>query len=91
MATNKAPTKADFLAALEKKGIKSLEDLIDAVMPEPDETGGYVWDAPDAGFDPADADTGDAAARKNWRGNMDWPDFGRFMMAKMAGLDDYPF
>ena len=42
MATEKAPTKAEFLAALEKKGIKSLEDLIDAVMPEPDETGGYV-------------------------------------------------
>ncbi len=55
MATNKAPTKADFLAALEKKGIRSLEDLIDAVMPEPDETGGHVFrmdvgessDAPD--------------------------------------------
>ena len=43
MATEKAPTKADFLAALNKKGIKSLEDLIDAVMPEPDETGGYVF------------------------------------------------
>ena len=42
MATEKAPTKADFLAALNKKGIKSLEDLIDAVMPEPDETGGYI-------------------------------------------------
>ena len=42
MSTEKAPTKADFLAALNKKGIKSLEDLIDAVMPEPDETGGYV-------------------------------------------------
>ena len=41
MATEKAPTKAEFLAALEKKGIKTLEDLIDAVMPEPDETGGY--------------------------------------------------
>jgi len=42
MADNKTPTKAEFLAALEKKGIKSLEDLIDAVMPEPDETGGYL-------------------------------------------------
>ena len=41
MASEKSPTKAEFLAALEKKGIKSLEDLIDAVMPEPDETGGY--------------------------------------------------
>ena len=41
MATEKAPTKADFLAALEKKGIKNLEDLIDVIMPEPDETGGY--------------------------------------------------
>ena len=41
MATNKAPTKAEFLEALSKKGINSLEDLIEAVMPEPDETGGY--------------------------------------------------
>ena len=41
MASEKSPTKAEFLAALEKKGIKTLEDLIDAVMPEPDETGGY--------------------------------------------------
>ena len=90
MATNKTPTKADFLAALEEKGIKSLEDLIDAVMPEPDETGGYRWE--DAGgFDPADADTGDAAARRKWRGNMDWPEFGALMMTKMAGIDDYPF
>ena len=55
MATNKAPTKAEFLEALSKKGINSLEDLIEAVMPEPDETGGYVFrinagegsDAPD--------------------------------------------
>ena len=49
MASEKAPTKADFLAALEKKGIKSLEDLIDAVMPEPDETGGYLFAQMDMG------------------------------------------
>ena len=48
MATNKAPTKAEFLEALSRKGINSLEDLIEAVMPEPDETGGYiVWDKGD--------------------------------------------
>ena len=89
MATNKAPTKADFLAALEKKGIKSLEDLIDALMPESDETGGYVWE--DAGgFDPADGDIGDAAkiAMRKWRGNTDWAEFGRIMMSKW--LDDIP-
>ena len=43
MATNKAPTKAEYLEALSKKGINSLEELIEAVMPEPDETGGYVF------------------------------------------------
>ena len=43
MATEKAPTKAEFLAALSKNGINSLEDLVDAVMPEADETGGYSY------------------------------------------------
>ena len=42
MATEKAPTKAEFLAALNKKGIKSLEDLVDVLMPETDETGGFI-------------------------------------------------
>lgn len=42
MATGKAPTKAEFLAALNKKGINSLEDLVDRLMPETDETGGYI-------------------------------------------------
>ena len=41
MATEKAPTKAEFLAALSKKGINSLEELVDAIMPETDETGGF--------------------------------------------------
>ena len=39
MATEKAPTKAELLEALSKKGINSLEDLVDAVIPE---TGGFV-------------------------------------------------
>jgi len=92
MATEKPPTKADFLAAMEKKGIKNLEDLIDAVMPEPDETGGYIWDNA-GGFDPADGDEPGVAARNavnRWRGNQDWPDFGRFMFSKMFGLDGIP-
>ena len=38
MATDKAPTKAEFLEALNKKGINNLEELVDALMPE---TGGY--------------------------------------------------
>ncbi len=41
MATEKAPTKAEFLAALSKKGINSLEELVDAIMPEADEAGGF--------------------------------------------------
>ena len=41
MATEKAPTKAEFLEALKEKGINSLEDLVDAIMPE---TGGYADD-----------------------------------------------
>ena len=38
MATEK-PTKAEFLEALRENGINSLEDLLDAVIPE---TGGYA-------------------------------------------------
>ena len=43
MTTGKAPTKEEFLEALKKNGIKSLEDLINAIMPEADETGGFVF------------------------------------------------
>ena len=38
MATEKAPTKAEALEELKKKGINNLEDLVDAIIPE---TGGY--------------------------------------------------
>ena len=41
MATVKAPTKAEFLEALSKNGIKTLEDLVDALLPS--ETGGYLF------------------------------------------------
>ena len=41
MATEKATTKAEFLAALSKKDINNLEELVDAIMPEADETGGF--------------------------------------------------
>ncbi len=43
MATDKGPTKAEFLEALKENGINSLEDLADAIMPEADETGGYMF------------------------------------------------
>ena len=43
MATDKAPSKAEFLAALKENGINSLEDSADAIMPEVDETGGYLF------------------------------------------------
>ena len=33
------PTKEEFLEALKKNGINSLEDLVDAIMPE---TGGFT-------------------------------------------------
>ena len=49
MATEKAPTKAEFLEALKKKGINNLEDLLDAIMPE---TGGFADYRSDGG-DPA--------------------------------------
>ncbi len=40
MATEKPrPTKAEFLEALNKNGINTLEELVDALLPE---TGGYV-------------------------------------------------
>lgn len=64
MATEKAPTKADFLAALEKKGIKSLEDLIDIVMPEPDETGGYAFKMDMGEGSDAAGDSADTASSK---------------------------
>lgn len=38
MATEIALTKEELLEALSKNGINSLEDLVDAIMPE---TGGY--------------------------------------------------
>ena len=41
MATEQKPNKKEFLAALNKNGIKSLEDLADAILPEADETGGF--------------------------------------------------
>ena len=41
MATEKATTKAEFLAALSKKGINNLEELVDVIMPETDDTGGF--------------------------------------------------
>ena len=39
MATDKAPTKAEFMEALKEKGITTLDELLDAIMPE---TAGYV-------------------------------------------------
>jgi len=84
MATNEAPTKADFLAALEKKGIKSLEDLIDAVMPEPDETGGYLLMDMGKGFDPADGDEPGLARRSRF--STDLADFGMAMQIAFSAL-----
>lgn len=43
MATKKSPSKEEFLEALKKNGIKNLEDLINAIMPETDETGGFIF------------------------------------------------
>ena len=42
MATKKAPTKEQILEALRKNGIKNLEELIEALLPN--ETGGYALD-----------------------------------------------
>ncbi len=39
MSTDKAPSKEEFLKALHEKGIETLEDLLDAIMPE---TGGFT-------------------------------------------------
>ena len=38
MATDKLPTKEEFLNALREKGINDLEDFVDVIFPE---TGGY--------------------------------------------------
>ena len=84
MATNQAPTKADLLAAMEKKGIKSLEDLIDAVMPEPDETGGYIlWDK---GNNPGPYNAEDFfPSTKEAFDEGDWQYLGSAMIATMFG------
>lgn len=44
MATDKAPSKAEFLEALRQKGITTLDELLDAIMPE---TGGYDYEKAD--------------------------------------------
>jgi len=80
MATEKAPTKADVMAALEKKGIKNLDDLIDAVMPEPDETGGYHFYNVSGG-DPYD----DAVPGLNRREQGDQGAFGAFQENEIGG------
>ena len=88
MAANKTPTKADFLAALEKKGIKNLADLIDAVMPEPDETGGYVWDEP--GFGHANpAMPAESPGASAWFPNFDYAVFGMSIAKLMTDEPAY--
>ncbi len=41
MTNEKAPTKEEFLAALSETGINNLEELVEAIIPEANETGGY--------------------------------------------------
>ena len=53
MAANKTPSKKEILEALSNKGIKNLEELIDAIMPETDETGGYIFMDMGSGSDAA--------------------------------------
>ena len=65
MATQKkAPTKEEFLELLRKKGIKSLEDLVDAIMPETDETGGYAFKMDMGEGSDAAGDSADTASSK---------------------------
>ncbi len=41
MATEKAPTRDEIMEELSKKGINNLVELLDALMPDETETGGY--------------------------------------------------
>ena len=41
MATEKAPTRDELMEELSKKGINNLVELLDALMPEENETGGF--------------------------------------------------
>ena len=41
MATEKAPTRDEVMEELSKKGINNLVELLDALMPNETETGGY--------------------------------------------------
>ncbi len=71
MPNEKAPSKAEFLVALSKKGINSLEDLIEAIMPESDETGGYFFMDMGAGSDAA-GDFADIAQAAKGHGPDGW-------------------
>ena len=71
MPNDKAPSKEEFLAALSKKGINSLEDLIDALMPESDETGGFLLMDMGAGSDAA-GDYADIAQSARGHGPDGW-------------------
>ena len=41
MATEKAPTRDEMMEELSKKGINNLVELLDALMPDETETGGF--------------------------------------------------
>ena len=82
MATDKIPTNQEFLEALKKKGINTLEELIAAVMPENEETGGFLLMDMGEGSDAAGDYADMANISKKYRGHG--PD--GWMLPMAAGI-----
>ncbi len=82
MATDKGPSNQQFLEALKKKGINSLEDLIAAIMPENSETGGFLLMDMGEGSDAAGDYADMANIAKKYRGHG--PD--GWMLPMAAGI-----
>ena len=82
MATDKIQTNQEFLEALKKKGINSLEELIAAVMPENEETGGFLLMDMGEGSDAAGDYADMANISKKYRGHG--PD--GWMLPMAAGI-----
>ncbi len=69
MANDKWPTHQQWIDALKKKGINSLEELIAAVMPENNETGGFLLMDMGEGSDAAGDYADMANIAKQYRGH----------------------
>ena len=68
MATEKAPTRDEIMEELSKKGINNLVELLDALMPDETETGGFVVETDGNSMD-SNPDTGNLGRKKPFPGD----------------------